>query len=52
MQLIAGGSNHYYLIVPRNAESEGSYGLDSSEAERPRSEGACALAKVVALCSR
>ena len=35
----AGG--RYYLVVPRNAEREGSYGTASSGAERPPAAIAC-----------
>ncbi len=31
----------YYLVVPLNATREGSYGKDSSDAERPPAEEAC-----------
>jgi hypothetical protein len=33
--------NSYYLVVPRNAGREGSYGLTGSGAERPRGLPAC-----------
>jgi subtilase family protein len=36
-----GSGNRYYLIVPRNTSSEGSYGLDSSGNERPAGAQAC-----------
>jgi hypothetical protein len=31
----------YYLVVPRNATMEGSYGLDGDGAQRPASAAAC-----------
>ena len=34
-------SNHYYLIVPLTAASEGSYGLDSNGVERPVAAAPC-----------
>ena len=36
----AGGST-YYLVVPRNAEWEGSYGLRGDGSERPQGMGVC-----------
>src|SRR5204862_7653761 len=33
--------NRYYLVVPRNSTSEGSYGIKSSGVERPVSTAAC-----------
>jgi hypothetical protein len=33
--------NAYWLIVPRNGTVEGSYGQDSTGAERPPAAGAC-----------
>jgi hypothetical protein len=33
--------NHYYLVVPRNAAFEGSYGLDGNGAERPVGSTTC-----------
>lgn len=36
----AGGS-HYYLIVPTDGSTEGSYGVDSSNVERPASTSPC-----------
>jgi hypothetical protein len=42
--------NRYYLVVPRNAAAEGSYGLRSGSTERPVGGGACAAAHVVTEC--
>jgi hypothetical protein len=36
----------YYLIVPRNASREGSYGLDSSGNERPVGAEACLVQRI------
>ncbi len=36
-----GAGDHYYLVVPRNAESEGSYGVDSRGIPRLPSAAAC-----------
>jgi photosystem II stability/assembly factor-like uncharacterized protein len=33
--------NRYYLVVPRNLEREGSYGVSSSNAQRPQGVPAC-----------
>jgi PKD repeat protein len=33
--------NGYYLVVPTNGDSEGSYGLTSSGSERPQAASAC-----------
>jgi hypothetical protein len=41
---------HYYLVVPRTADAEGSYGADSAGLERPRSSNACVAAQVPATC--
>jgi hypothetical protein len=41
-----GSGNRYYLAVPRSVNSEGSYGLDSSLAERPPSLAACAVQEI------
>ncbi len=37
----AGPDDQYYLVVPRDADNEGSYGLDSTPAERPASANQC-----------
>lgn len=37
-----GPDAHYYLVTPTNPDREGSYGRDSSGAERPESAEACA----------
>lgn len=43
--------NRYYLLVPRNATNEGSYGTDSNGVERPQAIGigAC-LPQAIAAC--
>jgi len=41
----------YYLVVPRNAEREGSYGRDSSGLPRPTSLAACVAQKLAACAS-
>jgi hypothetical protein len=38
---VPGAGNKYYLVVPRTATREGSYGLVSAGAERPASTAAC-----------
>lgn len=45
----AAGST-YYLVVPRNAVREGSYGRRSDESERPASAAACAVQTIAAVC--
>ncbi len=47
--LSPGAGDRYYLVVPRNAMREGSYGLDSALAERPASAAAC-LPRAIAAC--
>jgi hypothetical protein len=39
--LLPAAGNKYYLVVPRSADREGSYGLDGSLAERPPASDAC-----------
>jgi hypothetical protein len=39
----------YYLLVPRNAVVEGSYGLDSEDQERPQGPSVC-LPRVLGVC--
>lgn len=39
--LLPGTGNQYYLVVPRNAVSEGSYGVRGNGTERPTSPAAC-----------
>lgn len=41
--------NRYFLVVPRSAVREGSYGVDSAGQERPASTSAC-LPQTVASC--
>ena len=36
-----GSGSRYYLVVPRNADTEGSYGTDSGGSPRPASLSAC-----------
>jgi len=43
------GSSSYYLVVPRNADAEGSYGADSTGAERPPGASVC-FAQSIAAC--
>ncbi len=44
-----GAGNRYYLVVPRDAAHEGSYGIDSKGLERARVAGAC-LPQQLAVC--
>lgn len=41
-----GSDSRYYLVVARNGGSEGSYGTDSSGAERPASAAACIVRRL------
>ena len=47
--LIPSSLNSYYLVVPRNADTEGSYGLRSDKTERPRGTPSC-RAQLLAVC--
>ena len=38
-----GPGSHYYLIVPTNGPSEGSYGVNSASTERPASTAPCTV---------
>ena len=42
--------NRYYVVVPRNAAAEGSYGARSSGIERPAGGAACVATQVVTPC--
>ena len=44
------GSGRYYLIVPLDAQREGSYGADSSGVERPRPGAHCRTRRETAGC--
>jgi hypothetical protein len=44
------GGNLYYLVVPKNALREGSYGRDDNEVERGPGAGACAT-QAIRVCS-
>jgi hypothetical protein len=41
--------DRYFLVVPRNATNEGSYGLESSGGERPQGSSAC-FARMIGSC--
>ncbi|MCP3934018.1 MAG: hypothetical protein GY708_01450 [Actinomycetia bacterium] len=43
----SGGGDHYYLVAPNAAASEGSYGQDSSATERPVGLAQCVAAQVI-----
>jgi hypothetical protein len=47
---LPGSGNRYYLVVPRNAAAEGSYGQKTGGIERPVGGGACAATQVVTPC--
>ena len=42
--------NTYYLVVPKNAVSEGSYGQASSGSERPQGSAACLPQQIALAC--
>ena len=41
-----GATDEFFLVVPSNAAWEGSFGVDSSGAERPPSANACGIRRV------
>lgn len=41
-------SSAYYLVVPRNASSEGSYGYNSSGSQRPPASSPCRIQLIIA----
>ena len=45
----AGPNDHYYLVVPTDGSTEGSYGLDGASAERPASTAPC-VAQSIGTC--
>jgi hypothetical protein len=45
-----GPGNRYYLVVPRNDDAEGSYGMRSGSLERPVGASACAGIQVLTSC--
>lgn len=44
-RIAPGAGNRYYLVVPLNDDTEGSYGLASAGAERPQSPAPCRVAQ-------
>ncbi len=48
VQLTPGAGSRYYLVVPHNATSEGSYGRGQANAQRPASASACRAQQVAA----
>ncbi|HET6371852.1 MAG TPA: FG-GAP-like repeat-containing protein [Candidatus Polarisedimenticolia bacterium] len=49
-QITPSPGDRYYLVVPRNAQREGSYGLTSSGSERPASASSCVPQAVASSC--
>ncbi|MGH9867612.1 MAG: FG-GAP-like repeat-containing protein [Candidatus Polarisedimenticolia bacterium] len=49
-QLTPSPGDRYYLVVPRNALREGSYGLRSDGTERPASASSCMPQAIVSSC--
>jgi hypothetical protein len=50
LALTPDGGDTYYLVVPLNDDTEGSYGTDAAGAERPRSTTACRALSVTDSC--
>ena len=48
--LVPAAGNRYYLVVPLNGASEGSYGLNSTGAERPPGTSGCRTGSVPSHC--
>jgi len=48
--ILPGTGNRYYLVVPKNANDEGSYGRSSGGAERPRGASPCSPSRTLAPC--
>jgi hypothetical protein len=42
--------SRYYIVVPRSATREGSYGVDSNDKERPPSATSCLIQSVASCC--
>ncbi len=51
LTLTPGAGDKYYLVVPLNDDTEGSYGAGVGGAERPRSTAACRPLAVTASCT-
>ncbi len=49
MTITPAAGSQFYLVVPRNAAREGSYGIDSQGRERPAGAGAC-LQQAIGAC--
>jgi hypothetical protein len=47
---VPGAGDRYYLVVPRNAAAEGSYGTRSGPIERPVGGSACVATQIVTPC--
>ncbi len=50
LTLTPGDGDQYYLVVPLNDDTEGSYGIGAGSAERPRSTAACRPLAVTDRC--
>lgn len=48
--IVPSAGDRYYLVVPLNANDEGSYGLTSDLKYRPAGTGACVASRLVASC--
>ena len=49
-EITPGPEGHYYLVVPRNAIEEGSYGLGEDGDERPKASSGCVTAQSLEAC--
>jgi hypothetical protein len=49
-EITPSGSNRYFLVVPKNPNSEGSYGRDSDDIPRPASDSPCVEPQVISQC--
>lgn len=49
-QIVPASANTYYLVVPFNANDEGSYGVDGWGIERPRGNPTCATTQTISMC--
>jgi len=49
-EIVPGVGNRYFLVVPLDADEEGSYGTDSDGAERPARNATCRMAQNLSDC--
>lgn len=51
-EITPASGSRYYLVVPRNAHAEGSYGTSSGGTQIPRAPDSCAASQVITPCPR